>query len=174
MKVSNSSAPEPQAAIFPIVLMNGLFSAIGVGIGSPKDQDKAMFNKCGSLCEPGTDRVARRPPSTDTEAGRSHSGVLLCGAFPRDVIARWGQLLSSRGIDVAGVAYMVNYDVPKEAEDFVHRMGRTCWAASNGVVSTFAAPDEAHALKKIERALAIHTRKYRVSPDSASVIKRVP
>ena len=114
MKVSNSSAPEPQAAIFPIVLMNGLFSAIGVGIGSPKDQDKAMFNKCGSLCEPGTDRVARRPPSTDTEAGRSHSGVLLCGAFPRDVIARWGQLLSSRGIDVAGVAYMVNYDVRRK------------------------------------------------------------
>jgi len=68
----------------------------------------------------------------------------------------------ARGIDVADVAHVVNYDLPKEAEDFVHRVGRTGRAASHGVASTFAAPDEAHALKKIERTLAINTKKYRV------------
>jgi ATP-dependent RNA helicase RhlE len=65
---------------------------------------------------------------------------------------------------------VVNYDEPKEAEDFLHRAGRTGRAASYGVASTFAAPDEAHALKKIERTLAIHTKKYRVRLNSASVV----
>ena len=71
----------------------------------------------------------------------------------------------ARGIDVADVAHVVNYDLPREAEDFVHRVGRTGRAASHGVASTFAAPDEAHALKKIERTLAISTKKYRVRPN---------
>jgi hypothetical protein len=62
----------------------------------------------------------------------------------------------------------VNYDLPREAEDFVHRVGRTGRAASHGVASTFAAPDEAHALKKIERTLAINTKKYRVRPNAAA------
>lgn len=74
----------------------------------------------------------------------------------------------ARGIDVADVAHVVNYDLPREAEDFVHRVGRTGRAASHGVASTFAAPDEAHALKKIERTLAINTKKYRVRPNPAA------
>jgi ATP-dependent RNA helicase RhlE len=75
----------------------------------------------------------------------------------------------ARGIDVADVAHVVNYDLPREAEDFVHRVGRTGRAASRGVASTFAAPDEAHTLKKIERALTITSTKYRVRPNSAKV-----
>lgn len=71
----------------------------------------------------------------------------------------------ARGIDVADVAHVVNYDLPREAEDFVHRVGRTGRAASHGVASTFAAPDETHALKRIERTLAISTTKYRVRPN---------
>lgn len=74
----------------------------------------------------------------------------------------------ARGIDVADVAHVVNFDLPREAEDFVHRVGRTGRAASHGMASTFAAPDEAHALKKIERTLAIHTKKYRVRPNPAA------
>ena len=72
----------------------------------------------------------------------------------------------ARGIDVADVAHVVNYDLPREAEDFVHRVGRTGRASSYGVASTFAAPDETHALRKIERSLAVTPRKYRVRPKS--------
>jgi ATP-dependent RNA helicase RhlE len=75
----------------------------------------------------------------------------------------------ARGIDVADVAHVVNYDLPREAEDFVHRVGRTGRAASLGVASTFAAPDEAHALKKIERTLTVTSTKYRVSSNTAKV-----
>ena len=70
--------------------------------------------------------------------------------------------VAARGIDVADVAHVVNYDMPKEAEDFVHRVGRTGRASSRGIASTFAAPDETQALRKIERILAITTRKFRV------------
>jgi ATP-dependent RNA helicase RhlE len=71
----------------------------------------------------------------------------------------------ARGIDVADVAQVVNFDLPKEAEDFVHRVGRTGRASSFGVASTFAAPDERGALKKIERALKINPAKFRVRPN---------
>jgi ATP-dependent RNA helicase RhlE len=70
--------------------------------------------------------------------------------------------VASRGIDVPEVAHVVNYDMPKEAEDFVHRVGRTGRASSRGVASTFAAPDETHDLRMMERTLAITTKKYRV------------
>ena len=78
----------------------------------------------------------------------------------------------ARGIDVADIAHVVNYDLPREAEDFVHRVGRTGRAARLGVASTFAAPDETHALKKIERTLAINTKKYRVRPNPAAARHR--
>ncbi len=68
----------------------------------------------------------------------------------------------ARGIDVADVAHVVNYDMPREAEDFVHRVGRTGRASSHGVASTFAAPDEAKALRNMERTLSIAPTKYRV------------
>ena len=75
--------------------------------------------------------------------------------------------VAARGIDVADVAHVVNFDMPKEAEDFVHRVGRTGRASARGVASTFAAPDETHALRKMERTLAITTKKFRVRPRTA-------
>jgi ATP-dependent RNA helicase RhlE len=74
----------------------------------------------------------------------------------------------ARGIDVADVAHVVNFDLPKEAEDFVHRVGRTGRASNHGVASTFAAPDEAKDLRKIERALAVTSKKYRVRPNRSA------
>jgi ATP-dependent RNA helicase RhlE len=75
----------------------------------------------------------------------------------------------ARGIDVADVAHVVNYDMPKEAEDFVHRVGRTGRASSRGVASTFAAPDETRTLNKMERTLAVTSRKYRVRPNGVAL-----
>ncbi len=75
--------------------------------------------------------------------------------------------VAARGIDVADIAHVVNFDMPKEAEDYVHRVGRTGRAQNLGIASTFAAPDEAHTLRKIERTLNITTEKYRVRPNTA-------
>lgn len=70
--------------------------------------------------------------------------------------------VAARGIDVANVAHVVNYDIPKVAEDFVHRVGRTGRAQSHGIASTFQAPDERSDLRKIERALNISMERFRV------------
>jgi ATP-dependent RNA helicase RhlE len=70
--------------------------------------------------------------------------------------------VAARGIDVANVAQVINFDMPKVAEDFVHRVGRTGRASAHGVASTFAAPAERGDLRKIERALSIQTKRYRV------------
>ncbi len=70
--------------------------------------------------------------------------------------------VAARGIDVAHVAHVVNYDMPREAEDFVHRIGRTGRNSAKGVASTFAAPDERTLLRKMEKTLAITTKHFRV------------
>lgn len=71
--------------------------------------------------------------------------------------------VAARGIDVKHVAHVVNYDMPKVAEDFVHRVGRTGRAANRGVASTFAIPSERKDLRRIEKALSITMKKFRVN-----------
>lgn len=56
----------------------------------------------------------------------------------------------SRGIDIDGIDLVVNYDVPPDAEDYVHRVGRTARAAATGVAITFVNHDDLYRLKKIE------------------------
>ena len=75
--------------------------------------------------------------------------------------------VAARGIDVDHVAHVVNYDLPKIAEDFVHRVGRTGRASRSGVASTFAAPEEKHDLRKIERTLRISMQRFRVKGNAA-------
>jgi ATP-dependent RNA helicase RhlE len=70
--------------------------------------------------------------------------------------------VAARGIDVDHVAHVVNYDMPKVAEDFVHRVGRTGRASRSGVASTFASPEERGDLRKIERVLRINMQRFRV------------
>ncbi|MGA3373903.1 MAG: DEAD/DEAH box helicase [Terracidiphilus sp.] len=70
--------------------------------------------------------------------------------------------VAARGIDVANVAHVINFDMPKMAEDFVHRVGRTGRASAHGIASTFAGPTERGDLRKIERALSLHMKHFRV------------
>ena len=70
--------------------------------------------------------------------------------------------VAARGIDVANVAHVINFDMPKLAEDFVHRVGRTGRASAKGVASTFAIPAERNDLRKIERTLSISMKRFRV------------
>ncbi|MGC1359864.1 MAG: DEAD/DEAH box helicase [Silvibacterium sp.] len=75
--------------------------------------------------------------------------------------------VAARGIDVVDVAHVVNYDMPREAEDFVHRIGRTGRNSAKGIASTFAAPDEKHILRKMEKTLAINMKRFRVKTNQA-------
>ena len=57
----------------------------------------------------------------------------------------------ARGIDVEAVDYVVNYDLPATPEDYVHRIGRTGRAGIAGFSISFATPDDAQALRDIEK-----------------------
>lgn len=59
----------------------------------------------------------------------------------------------ARGIDIDDIEMVVNFDVPHEAEDYVHRIGRTARANRSGRAITFISPDEIYRMKRIEELL---------------------
>jgi len=61
--------------------------------------------------------------------------------------------IAARGIDIAALGHVVNFDVPALAEDYIHRVGRTARAEATGDAFTFVAPDEESTLRSIERAV---------------------
>jgi ATP-dependent RNA helicase RhlE len=61
--------------------------------------------------------------------------------------------IASRGIDVEELGHVVNFDVPRAPEDYVHRVGRTGRAEATGVAFTFVSPEEEAELAKIERVV---------------------
>jgi ATP-dependent RNA helicase RhlE len=86
----------------------------------------------------------------------------------------------SRGIDIDGIDLVVNYDVPPDAEDYVHRVGRTARAEATGVALTFVNHDDLYRLKRIEEL--IESEIHRIpnpdwlgeGPDPNDVPKRDP
>lgn len=61
--------------------------------------------------------------------------------------------VAARGLDVAGVPCVINYDLPYNAEDYVHRIGRTGRAGASGEAIAFYAPDEERYLFDIEKLI---------------------
>jgi superfamily II DNA/RNA helicase len=59
--------------------------------------------------------------------------------------------VAARGLDVTGITHVINYDLPKNAEDYVHRIGRTGRAGATGIAISFASGREADSLRTIER-----------------------
>jgi ATP-dependent RNA helicase RhlE len=70
--------------------------------------------------------------------------------------------IASRGLHVDDVAHVINYDLPKIAEDFIHRVGRTGRAGSEGRASTLAAGADVLALRQIERTLQLRMERKQV------------
>src|SRR5690606_21635505 len=61
--------------------------------------------------------------------------------------------VAARGLDVAGVPCVINYDLPYNAEDYVHRIGRTGRAGASGEAIALFAPDEERYLLDIEKLI---------------------
>ena len=85
--------------------------------------------------------------------------------------------VAARGIDVAGISHVINFDLPKFAEDYVHRIGRTGRGGASGIAVSFASNRDAVNLHKIERytgqSIAAHTvagmePKFKPRPHSAN------
>lgn len=59
--------------------------------------------------------------------------------------------IAARGIDVQGIELVVNFDLPDNTQDYVHRIGRTGRAGGTGKAISFATPDQQHDVRAIER-----------------------
>jgi ATP-dependent RNA helicase RhlE len=63
--------------------------------------------------------------------------------------------IAARGIDIDQISHVVNFDVPLEADAYVHRIGRTARAGSSGESITFCSADEYKYFKQIEKTIAM-------------------
>ncbi len=73
--------------------------------------------------------------------------------------------IMSRGIDIDEIEMVVNYDVPREAEDYVHRVGRTARADREGKAITFISEKEIGKFMQIERLLEKEVEKVDIAPE---------
>lgn len=78
--------------------------------------------------------------------------------------------LSARGIDASMVSHVINFDVPVNYDDYIHRIGRTARAGNNGVAITLLDPSEEWHFKKIEEMMRLEISKIDL-PDELEIIE---
>ena len=80
--------------------------------------------------------------------------------------------IASRGLHVDEVTHVINYDLPKMAEDFIHRVGRTGRAGLQGRASSLVAGAEILELRAIERTLQLRIERMQIDPSAPEQPKR--
>lgn len=80
----------------------------------------------------------------------------------------------SRGIDVKGIALVVNYDVPPDPEDYIHRIGRTARAKSEGVAITLINRKDRRKFGNIERMMKKEVKKLKMPAEIAGQTEEAP
>lgn len=70
--------------------------------------------------------------------------------------------VAARGIDIDDIAYVINYEVPATAEDYIHRVGRTARAGRAGAALTLVSPEEETMLTAIERTTGVQIARERL------------
>ncbi len=110
--------------------------------------------------KPGADRVVRHLDAAGISAIAMHGDKSQAQRIQALEDFRSGAVrvlvatdIAQRGLDVSGISHVINYDVPEQAEDYVHRIGRTGRAAATGDAYTFMAPDEIATVRLIERVI---------------------
>jgi len=71
--------------------------------------------------------------------------------------------LAARGLDVAGISHIINYDLPEDPEVYVHRIGRTARAGREGTAWSFVTPEEGQRLTEIEKLTSVLIEKLEYS-----------
>lgn len=71
--------------------------------------------------------------------------------------------VAARGIDIDDISFVVNYDVPGTAQDYIHRVGRTARAGRTGAALTLVSPEEESTLASIEHITGVQLERSRVS-----------
>ena len=72
--------------------------------------------------------------------------------------------IAARGLDIEGVTHVISYDVPRDVETYIHRIGRTGRAGENGTAITLVAPNEIERLRRIEIGIKKNISVKRTAP----------
>jgi ATP-dependent RNA helicase RhlE len=106
----------------------------------------------------GADKVARRLEQGGVKCATLHANrsqtqrLRALGDFKSGIVrVLVATDIAARGIDVDGISHVVNFDFPMHSEDYVHRIGRTGRAKAIGDAISFITPDDASALRALER-----------------------
>jgi ATP-dependent RNA helicase RhlE len=79
--------------------------------------------------------------------------------------------IAARGIDVTGISHVINFDLPAQPEDYVHRIGRTARAGASGVAISFCNAAEHGALRAIERITGTAIQNVSGAPTAAQPVR---
>jgi superfamily II DNA/RNA helicase len=101
--------------------------------------------------------------SSDLDQGEREEVLLRFRARRTRILVATDVL--SRGIDIKDINLIINYDVPQDAEDYVHRVGRTARAETTGVALTFINPDDMYSFHQIEKL--IDQTVYKIAPPAS-------
>jgi ATP-dependent RNA helicase RhlE len=82
--------------------------------------------------------------------------------------------VAARGLHIEAVAHVINFDVPKVPEDFIHRVGRTGRAGLKGVATTFVTRAEWNDVRRIERNLNVRLERQMVNAADKAAIAAIP
>ncbi len=110
----------------------------------------------------GADRLATRLTSLGVRAAALHADRtqqqrmaavegFRTGTYPVLVATD----VAARGLDIEGIAHVVNFEVPDTPEAYVHRVGRTGRAETTGSALTLVSPEEVRALRALEKAVGV-------------------
>lgn len=81
--------------------------------------------------------------------------------------------VASRGLDISEVSHVINYNLPDQAEDYVHRIGRTGRAGYTGVAYIILTSKDALRLEKIEEYIEMEIEKFSLTPEPTKETKRI-
>jgi ATP-dependent RNA helicase RhlE len=132
-------------------------SALLVELLKQADMDSVLIF---SRTKHGADRVVRHLEKAGISATAMHADKTqaqrtkaLDGFKSGEIRVLVATDIAQRGLDISGISHVINYDVPQQPEDYVHRIGRTGRAAATGDAFTFMSPDEIAMVRTIERTI---------------------
>ena len=132
-------------------------SALLVELLKQADMDSVLIF---SRTKHGADRIVRHLEKAGISATAMHADKTqvqrtkaLEGFKSGEIRVLVATDIAQRGLDISGISHVINYDVPQQPEDYVHRIGRTGRAAATGDAFTFMSPDEIAMVRTIERVI---------------------
>jgi len=95
-------------------------------------------------------KVRRRTAVMHGDLPQQQRDQIMAGFRDRRIVYLVATDLVGRGIDVNGISHIINYDLPEDPENYVHRIGRTGRMGADGVAISFATPEQGRLLTAIE------------------------